>query len=607
VDLEKTATGQRGGWVASNLLRWREGLAEKLRGWSQVSATALSGVCRSLHYWVDLVSVMRTAAGTNTHLQVLQGTTIYDITPAHFIPGPVSSGTTPFSLLIWALDNFGEDLIAVPSGQGIFLWTPTNPPSRKAALIASGAILTGGFITPSIAPWQSVTNGGLSITINGVVVNLTGLDFATIQSQSDITTIIQNAIGSPAEVSATASSSGWQFIIETTRTSAAASLTYATPPATGTDISELIAWASDSALSLANGNSAPAHNQGAFVAMPEQIIMAFGCSPDGGAQDPMLVRWCDQSDYTDWQASATNQAGSFRLSRGNRIVGGLQAPIGAILWTDLDIWSVTYEGFPLVFGFFQVGSDCGLIAQKAAVVLGSIPYWMSPAGFFQLTSSGAQQIPCTVWDQVFLNLDAANQDKCIAGSDYLYNEVIWFYPSLNGGSGEIDSYVKYNVAENEWDYGPAAPGMANLMSRSAWTDQNKPGPRFSVDLSGLIQQQDSGLDANGAPMTGVMAQSGYLDIADGGQIMAVSRYIPDFKWEGTNPSLQLTLLFRRWSGDDDPEGSSVQGPFTITPSTRYVTFTARGREVAELITCDAADTWFRRGVPRIMAEPDGEY
>jgi hypothetical protein len=346
--------------------------------------------------------------------------------------------------------------------------------------------------------------------------------------------------------------------------------------------------------------------------MPEQILMAYGSSPDGGMIDPLLVRWCDQSDFTDWQPTATNQAGSFRLSRGNRIVGGVQAPVGALLWTDIDVWNVTYIGFPLVFGFLQIGSNCGLIAQKALTVLGSIPYWMSDHGFFQLTQAGAAQIPCSVWDKVFLDLDEANSDKCIAGSDYHFSEVWFFYPSKSGGSGEIDSYVKYNVAENEWDYGQATPEQANAMARTAWTDQNKNNFPYSVDLAGILQNQDQTLDANSQPMTGVMAQSGYMDISDGGEMMAVSRYIPDFRWEGANPSLQLTLLFRRWSGDGNNDSDadnppSIQGPFTVTPKTRYITFTVRGREVAELITCDAADTWFRRGIPRIMAEADGEF
>ncbi len=591
-----------------------------MRGWTHICATALTGVCRELHFWSDLVSREWFAAGTNNHLYIEQNGTLFDITPTTgFTPGPVSSGSTPFSLLIWSCDNFGQDLIAVPSKQGIFLWVPPNT-SVPAALIASNAlpaVLTGGLVAASITPWQAITNGGFGVTVNGTAQAIGPLNFASVLTEADVVNVIQAGLNAAlgagvVTVAGTAPGSNWQFALTTTSSGTSATLGNAFPPASGTDISGMLAWTSALASSLTQGSGGagpPPFNQGAFVTMPEQIIMAFGSSPAPGVPtfpgplDPMLVCWCDQSNFTDWAASTTNQAGSFRLSRGNRIVGGLQAPVGILLWTDFDVWSVTYIGFPLVFGFFEVGSNCGLIAQKAATVLGSIPYWMSDHGFFRLTQAGAEQIPCSVWDVVFLNLDMANQDKCVCGADYHYSEVWWFYPSMNGGSGEIDSYAKYNIAENEWDYGPATPEQANAMARTAWTDQNRPGPPVTVDLGSLMQQQDTGFTADGAPIEGIMARSGYLDIAEGEMYPFVDQYVSDFIWEGDNPGIYLTLYFRRWPGDTP----STQGPFLITPTTEYISLRARGREVAEEISIANPGTWVRRGVPRIRWQPDGRY
>ena len=46
----------------------------------------------------------------------------------------------------------------------------------------------------------------------------------------------------------------------------------------------------------------------------------------------------------------------------------VELPTGTItlLFTDIDLWSVQYIGFPLVFSFQNIGQLCGLIAQKAA-------------------------------------------------------------------------------------------------------------------------------------------------------------------------------------------------------------------------------------------------
>src|SRR5260221_1225436 len=129
-------------------------------------------------------------------------------------------------------------------------------------------------------------------------------------------------------------------------------------------------------------------------------------------------------------------------------------------------------------------------------------------------------MPCTVWDFVFKDLDIPNQDKCFAAMDYQYSEVFFFFPSASGGSGEIDSYAKYNIAEALWDCGH--------LVRTAWIDTNRPGPPLGVDVTGLVQQHDTGVDANRAAMTGVFIQSGFVDVDDGGAQMLINRFIPDF-------------------------------------------------------------------------------
>lgn len=285
----------------------------------------------------------------------------------------------------------------------------------------------------------------------------------------------------------------------------------------------------------------------------------------------------------------------------------MQIPLTVFIFTDLDVWSMRYIGFPLIYGFSQIASNCGLIAQGAAVILGSVPYWMSDHGFYRMGSGGAEQIPCSVWDVVYKDLDAVNQDKCIAASDSDYSEVFFFYPSLSGGTGEIDSYVKFNIAENIWDYG--------RLARTAWTDQNKPsngvaGTPFGADLNGLIQQHDLGFDDDGAAMTGIFIRSGYLDMQDGGQQMVANRLIPDFLWDGDNPTISVRFLFRNFPGDTP----TVAGPFTITPATNFVTvgtlvpfptIGVRAREVAIEIDCEALGAWFRHGVSRLRTAPDG--
>ena len=99
--------------------------------------------------------------------------------------------------------------------------------------------------------------------------------------------------------------------------------------------------------------SAPLFNRGLFVSMPQQILVAYGSTTQtnlGLQQDPLLVSWSDQGDFTQWTPLTTNQAGSYHIPTGSEIVGGLQGPQNGLIWTDLDLCSMNYLGYPLEIG-----------------------------------------------------------------------------------------------------------------------------------------------------------------------------------------------------------------------------------------------------------------
>ena len=41
-----------------------------------------------------------------------------------------------------------------------------------------------------------------------------------------------------------------------------------------------------------------------------------------------------------------------------------------------------FVGAPFTFGFEQVGTNCGLIGQNAAIEIDGVAYWMGNNGFF---------------------------------------------------------------------------------------------------------------------------------------------------------------------------------------------------------------------------------
>ena len=123
--------------------------------------------------------------------------------------------------------------------------------------------------------------------------------------------------------------------------------------------------------------------------MPERQIVAWG-STLNGIQDPLLVRWCDINDFTSttsWINLSTNQAGSYRIPRGSKIVGAIQGPQQGLIWTDLAVWSMQYINQPYIYAFNEIGTGCGLKARKAATSLNGVVYWMGQSQFFMYSGS----------------------------------------------------------------------------------------------------------------------------------------------------------------------------------------------------------------------------
>jgi hypothetical protein len=359
--------------------------------------------------------------------------------------------------------------------------------------------------------------------------------------------------------------------------------------------------------------TAPMTNTGHFVAMPSRQIVAYG-STATGIQDPLLIRWSDAGDATVWQASANNQAGSFRIAEGSMIVGGIQASQQALIWTDLAIWSMQYVGYPNVFGFTKLADGVGLIAKKAIGILGRATYWMSPGGFNVLADGGPQDMACPVWDQIFQNLNLGydangnpytNLIRCATNS--IFDEVTWYYPSIKATYN--DSYIKYNTTTQAWDYG--------LLSRAAWCDQSVLGPPIGADNNGNIWQHEIGYDAGNNPMVSSF-ETGYMQLNDADNLIFIDQIWPDFKWQTTaqqsTGSTTSATVYLTFYGADYPSDTPTQyGPYTMTSATQYLGVRIRNRLLR--ISCSTANeagvassgTFFRIGALRYRAQLDGKF
>jgi hypothetical protein len=342
--------------------------------------------------------------------------------------------------------------------------------------------------------------------------------------------------------------------------------------------------------------NAPTVNEGCFVAMPERQIIAYG-STFTGIQDPLLVRWCDISNFTSWIGTVTNQAGSYRIPKGSRIVGGIQGPQQGILWTDLAVWSMQYINLPLVWSFNEVGNGCGLIGRKAAASMSGTVYWMSQTQFFTLSGSGISPLPCPVWDVVFQDLDADYVDRIRCATNSRFGEVSWFFPTIGSG-GIPNRYVKYNTLIGQWDYGDLA--------RTAWLDQSVLGAPIGASQDRFILQHETSTNADGEAMNSYF-ETGYFTLQDGDMQTFVDQLWPDMKWGYYDGTQNANVLITFYVTDYPGETPRVYGPYTVTQATTFITPRFRGRLVKVRVESNDIGSFWRLGNIRYRLQPDGKF
>lgn len=342
----------------------------------------------------------------------------------------------------------------------------------------------------------------------------------------------------------------------------------------------------------------PVTNHGAIVAMPQRQIIAWG-STFNGIHDPLLIRWCDVNNYDAWIATVANQAGSYRIPKGSKIVSIIQAPQQALVWTDLGVWSMQYVGPPYVYQFNEIGNGCGLIGPKAAASVNGTVYWMGQSQFYRLAGGGVEPIRCPVWDVVFQDIDMDNTAKIRVAANSRFGEISWFYPTLP--TGEVTKYVKYNILLDQWDYG--------TLSRTAWVNESVYGPPIGAAYSvngNYVFQHETSENADGQPMEPVF-RTGFFALSDGDQKIFVDEIWPDMKW-GTYGGAQSATVSIKFYGADFPGQTPTEyGPYAVTQATTYVNPRIRARLLSIEISSDDIDSFWRLGGIRYRSQPDGRY
>jgi hypothetical protein len=644
-------------WMYDNILG---ALLQKLGGWSRFFPTPMPAVVRALWAWEDLNDESHLAVGTSiiagqsySQLSVITAGTQQVITPTQansFDTPPLITPTIGSASLV-VLDFTTPGVTNVNSvyiptqiavgGVLLFGLYPCDPDGYTGAdsyTVQAHDILGNltpatSSASPALPSFQTTTgsdvvevtlnNNGVSVGITFPILTATGVGGINLYGNYVVQTVIdashftiQAAQVATSSATNTLNNGTAIFIYNGAGDTPPSALPIGTADWTmdnfgqdlvccptsgvefgGVSYQPVYLWSPQSQTATVIAQAPPV-NDGVFVSMPSRQIVTWG-STATGVQDPLLINWSDVNNPNQWIALVTNQAGSDRISKGSRIVSCLQGPQQALVWTDIDVWSMQYVGLPDVFSFNEIGTGCGLIARKAACSLNGIYYWMGPSQFYSLSSEGVLPIPCPAWDVIFQNLNTAFVTNIRAAVNSRFGEVQWFYPSAASTNGECDSYVKYSVYMNVWDYG--------TLGRSAWVDQSVLGPPIGADpVSKYLYQHETSNDADGVAMLPFL-RTGYYTLSEGDFETFVDLVWPDAKWgqlsQAQTATLQITFYVVNYPGDTP----RVYGPYAVTKATKFFNTRFRGRLVSVQVSSSDLGSWWRIGALRYRYAADGKF
>jgi hypothetical protein len=598
IDKQDSKYGAEGRWIDSDYARFRYGLPEKIGGWTTFSAGYnLIGVARDTWTWNALDGTPYLAVGTNKKLYGYTGGAYGDITPIR------------------------------DTNAGVVI-TPTNATTVITVTDAAHGASVGDFVTFSAT---SASFGGLTappFNIQYEVQTVANANTYTVKSPLTLlnstpgtaTIAYQLAIGTETAVL----DYGWG-------TGGWGTGTWNTPRTTVDALTARL-WSLDNfgenlIACVNNGmvyewppninsraaaiSGAPTTNAFVLVSTPDRHLVCFGTEGTIGSPnsfDPMLVRWSDTEDNTSWVATATNAAGSQRLTDGNYLAAAIRSRGQLLVYTDNALYGMQYLGVPYTFGFQQLGTNCGCLSNNAAVDVNGVAYWMSPDSFFVFDGT-VKKVPCSVQDAVFQNYNYTQRSLIYAGLNTEYNEVTWFYPTANSNS--VDAYVTYNYLENCWYQGTMARttwrdrGVYQLPIATEWapTSLTDAYPSVSGLTAGIsiVYSQESGANGNGAAIYSYV-ESAFFDLADGDDISFVKRIVPDFSNQvGT---LDFYVVSRAFAVPPDQPSSLT--PYAFTATTQKIDTRIRGRAISLKIESSAVDDTWRLGSIRLDIQPDGK-
>jgi len=633
VNRDQTNYSNEGGWFACDKIRFRSGYPEKIGGWVKSTPTPFAGVCRNMWNWVTTFSDNLLSLGTNAKLYIEAGGNYYDITPLRSVSPTLTTPSTD-NCIQTSTTAPTTITVVIPAGHGtqtgnyVTISGVVGPVGGVAASQINGnhkvtVLSSSTFTFPITGPVtsNSAGGGGTAISISfeidaGNPVPLNGYGWGTgTWGRSGW------GLGSTSPVSQP--QRDWWMdnfdndLVANIRNGAP----YIWQRGSTVDPGAALSTRAITLQAYATANSyvandVPVKVMQLLVSQQDKHLIAFGAVPFGSTNandfDPMLIRWASQDAPGNWTPTVTNTAGDLRISRGSRIVRALPTRQEILVWTDSHLYTLQFLGTTDVFGLQEYADNISIASPRAVATASNITYWMGQDKFYAYTGR-VETLPCTLRNHVFQNLNFAQAEQIISGTNEQWNEVWWFYPTAD--SEVNNAYVVYNHLDRLWYYGS--------IDRTAWLDtalrrypQAANTPVAVNNLgdvtvgNGYLYSHENGLDDDGAAVSAYIESSDF-DLGEGDQFMLTRRMLPDVNFDDSTantPEVTLEVRTRNFPGSslsNNPSDAKLVMRTTVDTYTEQVFVRARARQMALKVISDQLGVQWQLGAPRLDMREDG--
>lgn len=667
INVEKTPTLNEAGYSASQLIRWRDGLAQKYGGWVNFYPLTVGGIPRDLHAWQDLNQVNHLSVGTTTTLAVITNNQLKDITPQTLVSDFAPNFSTVMGSPLVEVDD--PNIANVTTFDSVFY----NTPISVGGIILSGLYPINVVTGTSKYKIQALTNATATVNNGGAVPV-----FTTVSGSATASVLLDNH-------GLDASDNTIVFPIPTTGNGVTINGLYSA--VTITDANNFVIQLNTEA----TGNGSFDMNGGNaeivyYIAIgPAAGGIGYGLGPYGmggyGTGTAPAVQTGTPVAATDWTsdnwgeillACPTNGGIYFWDPTGGFANASLvsSAPpfnTGMFVSTSAQIL-ITYGS--------TIAEDIGVVQDPMLV------QWSDSGNFFDFTPTDqnlARNFRIPIGSRIVTGLPVSNQNLIWTDLDLWVMNFIGFpnaygFNMIGAGAGAASlhavqplrggvywmgksNFFAYagsgvqvmpcsvwdavfqnlnpaflqnirampNTAFNEvgWLYpsmasvsgendsyvkfnivDPSQPWDQGMLPRSAWIDQNVFGPPLAAVSSGVIYKQETGNDAAGQPMSWSYT-TGYFRIAEGEDYPVCDQWIPDFKFGefGQAQGAQIQMTFNVANYPGDTPIS--YGPYLVTESTKYISTRFRGGLVSVTVSGNDIGSFSRLGYIRYRYSPQG--